>query len=61
MVSLDWPVESAGNIPCREVENFPDGEKQEMMEIYEHKYGFSREDAQTMVDISFKYKVLCLI
>lgn len=27
------------------------------MEIYEKKYGFSHEDAQTMVDISFKYNV----
>lgn len=39
------------------MENFPEGEKQEMMEIYEHKYGFSPEDARTMVDITFKYKV----
>lgn len=43
-----------------EVENFPEGEKQEMMEIYEYKYKFTPEDARAMVDISFKYKDFCI-
>lgn len=40
----------------REVENCPEEEKNEMVEIYTEKYGFSRADAQSMVDITFKYK-----
>lgn len=39
-----------------EVENYPEGEKCEMIEIYENKYNFTHEDAQTMVNIAFKYK-----
>ncbi|CBZ50849.1 putative integral membrane protein [Neospora caninum Liverpool] len=39
-----------------EVENCPEEEKREMVEIYTEKYGFSRADAQSMVDITFKYK-----
>eukprot|EP00070_Physeter_catodon_P046720 XP_028353614.1 uncharacterized protein LOC114487499 [Physeter catodon] len=39
-----------------EVENCPEEEKREMMEIYTGKYGFSRADAQNMVHITFKYK-----
>lgn len=39
-----------------EIENCPDEEKQEMMEIYRDRYGFSDEDAESLVNISFKYR-----
>lgn len=38
-----------------EVENYPDGEKQEMVELYTNK-GLSEEDAKTVVDIISKDK-----
>lgn len=44
-------------VVVREVENFPEGEKREMTEIYEDKYGFTPEDARSLVDMAFKYKV----
>lgn len=39
-----------------EVENFPEEEIDEMYNIYLSKHGFSPEDAQKMVDLTFKYK-----
>ncbi|MBD3188849.1 hypothetical protein GF325_18615, partial [Candidatus Bathyarchaeota archaeon] len=38
-----------------EVENYPEGEKLEMVELYEDK-GMKKEDAEAMVDIMSKYK-----
>ncbi|MHA1713753.1 MAG: VIT1/CCC1 transporter family protein [Candidatus Ranarchaeia archaeon] len=38
-----------------EIEHFPDGEKREMVEIYENM-GIEEKDAHTMVDILSKYK-----
>jgi hypothetical protein len=39
-----------------EVENYIEGEKKEMVEIYEAK-GVSKEDATTLVDVLSRYKV----
>ncbi|OEH75906.1 integral membrane [Cyclospora cayetanensis] len=39
-----------------EIENCPDEEKQEMIEIYRDRYGFTEEDADSLVRISFKYR-----
>lgn len=39
-----------------EVENCPDEERAEMLDIYILRYGFTLEDAKKMVDIAFKYK-----
>lgn len=40
----------------REIENCPDEEKQEMIEIYRDRYGFTEEDADSLVNITFKYR-----
>nr|AET50747.1 hypothetical protein [Eimeria tenella] len=39
-----------------EIENCPDEEKQEMIEIYRDRYGFTEEDADSLVNITFKYR-----
>lgn len=39
-----------------EVENCPEEEISEMYNLYQLKHGFSEEDAQKMVDLTFKYK-----
>lgn len=39
-----------------EIENCPEEEKQEMVEIYRDRYGFSDEDAEALVGITFKYR-----
>lgn len=39
-----------------EIENCPEEERQEMVEIYRDRYGFSDEDAESFVSISFKYR-----
>lgn len=39
-----------------EIENCPEEEKQEMVEIYRDRYGFSDEDAESLVGITFKYR-----
>ncbi|KAF8822630.1 putative integral membrane protein [Cardiosporidium cionae] len=39
-----------------EVENCPTEEKDEMIEIYTKKYHFTFDDAQKLVDITFKYR-----
>lgn len=41
---------------CREIENCPEDEKLEMVEIYRDRYGFTDEDAESLVGITFKYK-----
>eukprot|EP01056_Protomagalhaensia_sp_Gyna25_P001374 Protomagalhaensia_sp_Gyna_25__1373@NODE_1692_length_1615_cov_101_812817_g1386_i0_p1_GENE_NODE_1692_length_1615_cov_101_812817_g1386_i0NODE_1692_length_1615_cov_101_812817_g1386_i0_p1_ORF_typecomplete_len301_score32_95VIT1/PF01988_19/3e54GlpM/PF06942_12/2_3e03GlpM/PF06942_12/0_2GlpM/PF06942_12/1_2e03Colicin_im/PF03857_13/0_5RseC_MucC/PF04246_12/6_8e03RseC_MucC/PF04246_12/6_7e03RseC_MucC/PF04246_12/0_046Promethin/PF16015_5/2_2e03Promethin/PF16015_5/0_018_NODE_1692_length_1615_cov_101_812817_g1386_ len=38
-----------------EIENCPEGEKGEMIEIYQAKYGITYEDASQMIDLAFKY------
>eukprot|EP01071_Lankesteria_metandrocarpae_P000247 Lankesteria_metandrocarpae@DN10386_c0_g1_i1.p1 len=38
-----------------ELNHCPAEEKREMVEIYEHRWGFSKEDAQTVIDISSRY------
>jgi len=40
---------------CWELENCPAEEKMEMMMIYQQRHGFSKDDAESMVNISFKY------
>ncbi|CDJ27300.1 Vacuolar iron transporter, related [Eimeria mitis] len=39
-----------------EIENCPNEEKQEMVEIYRDRYGFTEEDADCLVNITFKYR-----
>ncbi|CDJ59224.1 integral membrane protein, putative [Eimeria maxima] len=39
-----------------EIENCPNEEKQEMVEIYRDRYGFTDEDADCLVNITFKYR-----
>ncbi|KAJ1610114.1 transmembrane domain-containing protein [Cryptosporidium canis] len=39
-----------------EVENCPEEEMSEMFNLYQLKHGFSPDDAQKMVDLTFKYK-----
>ncbi|KAL8425738.1 hypothetical protein Efla_003116 [Eimeria flavescens] len=39
-----------------EIENCPAEEKQEMVEIYRERYGFSDQDAEAFVNISFRYR-----
>ena len=38
----------------REMKTYPEGEKQEMVQIYKEK-GFTDEDAKTVIDIMAKY------
>eukprot|EP00920_Eleutheroschizon_duboscqi_P034100 GHVT01081781.1.p1 GENE.GHVT01081781.1~~GHVT01081781.1.p1 ORF type:complete len:238 (+),score=33.74 GHVT01081781.1:162-875(+) len=38
-----------------EVENCPEEEKKEMEDIYTGRYGFTDEDAKTMVNVTYKY------
>eukprot|EP01055_Gregarina_sp_Pseudo9_P002044 Gregarina_sp_Pseudo_9__2043@NODE_2415_length_1003_cov_8_928423_g2222_i0_p1_GENE_NODE_2415_length_1003_cov_8_928423_g2222_i0NODE_2415_length_1003_cov_8_928423_g2222_i0_p1_ORF_typecomplete_len305_score50_19VIT1/PF01988_19/8_6e55L_HMGIC_fpl/PF10242_9/4_7e03L_HMGIC_fpl/PF10242_9/0_073DUF1129/PF06570_11/2_3e02DUF1129/PF06570_11/3_4DUF1700/PF08006_11/2_7e02DUF1700/PF08006_11/0_12RseC_MucC/PF04246_12/5_1e03RseC_MucC/PF04246_12/0_19_NODE_2415_length_1003_cov_8_928423_g2222_i046960 len=38
-----------------EIEHCPEGEKGEMIEIYQSKYGIEYEDAAQMINIAFKY------
>lgn len=40
---------------CRECENYLDGEKQEMVDLYVKK-GIEQEDAEKLVDIMSKHK-----
>ncbi|UKJ89646.1 hypothetical protein MACJ_002898 [Theileria orientalis] len=40
----------------REIEYCPDIEKKEMLDIYMNRYMFSRSDATTLVDVSFRNK-----
>ncbi|KAF7456655.1 putative integral membrane protein [Cryptosporidium felis] len=49
-------VQSEENRERWEVENCPDEEIQEMYNLYQSKHGFSPEDAQKMVDLTFKYR-----
>lgn len=41
---------------CREVEEKPELEKEEMFDIYTRRYNFSPEDARSLVDVSFRNK-----
>lgn len=43
-----------------EIDNYPEGEKQEMIDIYTAKYGVTEEDATALVNILFKYRDLCI-
>eukprot|EP01053_Blabericola_migrator_P005388 Blabericola_migrator_1__5387@NODE_275_length_10491_cov_112_748561_g228_i0_p3_GENE_NODE_275_length_10491_cov_112_748561_g228_i0NODE_275_length_10491_cov_112_748561_g228_i0_p3_ORF_typecomplete_len305_score33_69VIT1/PF01988_19/6_1e54DUF485/PF04341_12/0_97DUF1129/PF06570_11/1_3e02DUF1129/PF06570_11/9_1DUF1700/PF08006_11/1_3e02DUF1700/PF08006_11/0_87_NODE_275_length_10491_cov_112_748561_g228_i055286442 len=38
-----------------EIDNCPEGEKGEMVEIYQSKYGIEFDDAVKMIDLAFKY------
>lgn len=49
-------VKATGCVCCREIENCPNEEKQEMVEIYRDRYGFTDEDADCLVNITFKYR-----
>jgi len=40
---------------CWELEHCPAEEKMEMVTIYQNRHGFSKEDAESMVNIAFKY------
>mmetsp|Transcript_696 Transcript_696/g.796 ORF Transcript_696/g.796 Transcript_696/m.796 type:complete len:196 (+) Transcript_696:118-705(+) len=39
-----------------EFEHCPEEEKREMVEIYIHRYGFSKEDAEEAINLASKYK-----
>jgi DNA damage-binding protein 1 len=39
-----------------EMQNYPEGEVQEMVQLYQEKHGFSQEDAQTIIETMAKYE-----